>query len=293
MADNKPILIALGIALIALIGGSVYYFSGPSDQQVVEAKSIPIPEPEVVAVLPDPEPTPVLEPEQESAPQLLTDAEPPLLPDEQETIAEVPEEPVFVLPLLNSSDALIRDGLISLSRHEGINRWVSVDQLIRKFVGFTNGVANGEVTKEPVQVLGPIGSFKTLKLSNDRYLMDRGSYQRYSVFVGIFDSLDSQMVAELYVLIQPLLEEAYTELGNDDGSFNAVLFKAIGRLLETPVVEGDISLEQPVVMYHFSDPTLESLSPAQKQLVRMGPANTRRLQSKISDIARQLRKILE
>ena len=55
MADNKPILIALGIALIALIGGSVYYFSGPSDQQVVEAKPIAIPEPEAVAVLPEPE----------------------------------------------------------------------------------------------------------------------------------------------------------------------------------------------------------------------------------------------
>ncbi|MEC7371084.1 MAG: DUF3014 domain-containing protein [Pseudomonadota bacterium] len=289
MADNKPILIALGIALIALVGASVYYFSSPRVEPVVEATQISIPEPESVAVLPEPEP----EAEPEPAPLLVDQTDP--LPEAPLAVMEEPEpaEPDFVLPLLNGSDALIRDGLISLSRHEGINRWVSVSQLIRKFVGFTNAVANGEVVKEPLQVLGPIGSFKALKLNNDRYLMDRESFERYSMFVEIFVSLDSQRVAELYVLILPLLEQAYTELGNDDGSFNAVLFKAVGRLLETPVVEGDIGLVRPVVMYHYTDPTLEALSPAQKQLVRMGPANTRRLQSKMSDIAGQLRKILD
>ena len=287
MADNKPILIALGIALIALIGASVYYFSSPGVEPDVEATQISIPEPESGAVLPAPEPAP------EPAPLLVDDTKP--LPEAPLAVMEGPEpaESDFVLPLLNGSDALIRDGLISLSRHEGINRWVSVSQLIRKFVGFTNAVANGEVVKEPLQVLGPIGSFKALKLNNDRYLMDRGSFERYSMFVEIFVSLDSQRVAELYVLILPLLEQAYTELGNDDGSFNAVLFKAVGRLLETPVVEGDIGLVRPVVMYHYTDPTLEALSPAQKQLVRMGPVNTRRLQSKMSDIAGQLRKILD
>ncbi|MDE0758034.1 MAG: DUF3014 domain-containing protein [Pseudomonadales bacterium] len=287
MADNKPILIALGIALIVLIGALVYYFSSPQVEPVVEATQISIPEPESVAVLPEPEPEP------EPAPLLVAEPEP--LPEAPLAVIEEqePAEPDFVLPLLNGSDALIRDGLISLSRHEGINRWVSVSQLIRKFVGFTNAVANGEVVKEPLQVLGPIGSFKALKLNNDRYLMDRGSFERYSMFVEIFVSLDSQRVAELYVLILPLLEQAYTELGNDDGSFNAVLFKAVGRLLETPVVEGDIGLVRPVVMYHYTDPTLEALSPAQKQLVRMGPVNTRRLQSKMSDIAGQLRKILD
>ncbi|MEC8819432.1 MAG: hypothetical protein VYA08_00940, partial [Pseudomonadota bacterium] len=56
MADNKPILIALGIALIALVGASVYYFSSPRVEPVVEATQISIPEPESVAVLPEPEP---------------------------------------------------------------------------------------------------------------------------------------------------------------------------------------------------------------------------------------------
>ena len=35
-------------------------------------------------------------------------------------------------------------------------------------------------------------------------------------------------------------------------------------------------------MYEFADDSLESLQPAQKQLVRMGPANTKRIKSKLS-----------
>ena len=52
-----------------------------------------------------------------------------------------PSEPAFILPLLDASDALVRDALVSLSRHEGLHRWLAVDDLVRKFVGFTQGVS--------------------------------------------------------------------------------------------------------------------------------------------------------
>ena len=41
------------------------------------------------------------------------------------------------------------------------------------------------------------------------------------------------------------------------------------------------------------NPELERLSPAQKQLLRMGPKNVARLQKKLSDISRKLRVELE
>jgi len=77
------------------------------------------------------------------------------------------------------------------------------------------------------------------------------------------------------------------------GSMDETVYDAIGRLLEVPVVKGDIRLKRPVVMYEFADPSLEGLSAAQKQLLRMGPDHTERLQDKLSEFARALRMALE
>jgi hypothetical protein len=71
-----------------------------------------------------------------------------------------------------------------------------------------------------------------------------------------------------------------------------VIFTAIGRLLETPVIDRPIRLVRPVVMYRFEDPKLETLSAAQKQLIRMGPDNTRAIQTKLGEMARELRAAL-
>jgi hypothetical protein len=56
-------------------------------------------------------------------------------------------------------------------------------------------------------------------------------------------------------------------------------------LLETPVVEGDVRLEPRGALYEYADPRLEALLPAQKQLIRTGPRNTRLMQAKLREIA--------
>jgi hypothetical protein len=58
-----------------------------------------------------------------------------------------------------------------------------------------------------------------------------------------------------------------------------MLQAAIDQVLATPVVHGEIELKQPKVFYRFADSELESLSPLQKQIMRMGPSNTLRLQT--------------
>ncbi|HJP51042.1 MAG TPA: DUF3014 domain-containing protein, partial [Pseudomonadales bacterium] len=75
--------------------------------------------------------------------------------------------------------------------------------------------------------------------------------------------------------------------------FDDAIFKAIGRLLETPVITQPIRLVQPVVMFEFEDQRLESLSAAQKQMIRMGPKNTGVIQAKLSEVALELRSVLE
>ena len=276
MFSNKPLLLAIGAGVLVILIAGTLMFEGddqaPENTQIV---TLPIPEPlpvvEVVAITPEPELDP--EPEPEPEPE--------------------PIEPAFVLPLLNDSDGLIRDGLVSLSRHEGMNQWVAVNDLIRKFVGFTNGVSEGRVVRNPVEILAPSGKFLVFQLDDETYAIDPKSYDRYDLFVNIFESLDSEGTAALYRLVLPLLDQAYSELGLPNGSMNDTLFAAIGRLLEVPVIAGEVRLTRPVVMYEYEDEALERLSPAQKQVVRMGPINTQRLQRKLSEISRALRVALE
>jgi len=124
-------------------------------------------------------------------------------------------------------------------------------------------------------------------------MLDEASYDRYNQVTNILVSIDAHQAVEFYVLLKPLFQEAYTELGYPDAKFDDAIFKAIGRLLETPVITQPIRLVQPVVMFEFEDQRLESLSAAQKQMIRMGPKNTGVIQAKLSEVALELRSVLE
>ena len=95
----------------------------------------------------------------------------------------------------------------------------------------------------------------------------------------------SLRAARLYGTLRPRVEEAYADLGSADTRFDATLERAIVVLLETPVVEGNVRLVTRGALYAYADQRLESLLPAQKQLVRTGPRNTRLMQEKLRKIA--------
>ncbi len=278
MSENKPVVVALAVVGILIAGFVVYSITSDNSAPKVTSQQVDIPAP----------PPPVEAPEAVETPEPEV-SPPPAEPEEEPVV----ESPAFVLPLLNDSDQLVRDGVISLTRNEGINAWLSPNQLIRKFVAFVDGVANGQVPKDPVRALAPKGAFSARRFSDDLYVMDEASYARYNFFVDIVTSIDSRRAAEFYDLIRPMLQEAYDELGYPDRKFDDVVFRAIGRLLETPVLTGPVRLKRPVVMFEYEDPKLESLSAAQKQLLRMGPENTRALQAKLSEMALELRAVLE
>lgn len=277
MSQNRPVIIALVVVGLLIIGLIIYsaISSDPKPEVVTQKIAVPKPEPVPVPVEPEPEyvPPPVS-----------------ILPVEEE---EEEVAPAFILPLLDNSDQLIRDGVVSLSRHEGINAWLAPNELIRKFVAFVDSIASGQVAKDPVRILAPQGPFQVRQISETVFELDEASYDRYNFFTEVVGSLDSRRAAEFYQLVNPMLQEAYEELGYPDQKFNDVVFKGIGRLLETPVINGQIRLVRPVVMYEFEDKRLESLSAAQKQLIRMGPKNSRALQVKLSEIALELRSILD
>ena len=79
---------------------------------------------------------------------------------------------------------------------------------------------------------------------------------------------------------------AYDELGNQE-SIDRAVERAIEGLLQVPVVDGDVRLEQSGegIGYEYADPRLGALNAAQKQLLRMGPRNIRVIQQQLRGFA--------
>jgi len=279
MSENKPIIIALAVVGLLILGYLGYLFTGSDPEPDVVSEPIAIPQSRPAPVVE--EPAPVVE-----VPATIPEATEP-------QVVETEPEPTFILPRLDDSDQLIRDGVVSLTRHEGINAWLGPSELIRKIVVFVDNVANGSIVREPVAVLAPRGTFSARSISEKVYILENASYQRYDLTTSILVSIDTRRAVEFYVLLKPLFQEAYDELGYPDAKFDTAIFKAIGRLLETPVRTEPVRLTRPVVMFEFEDDRLESLSAAQKQLLRMGPRNTRLIQAKLSELALELRSVLE
>ena len=86
-------------------------------------------------------------------------------------------------------------------------------------------------------------------------------------------SVDPIGAARLYATLKPRIEEAHRELGSADVSFDTTLERAIVALLKTPILENPIPLKPKGIGYAYVDERLESLTAAQKQLLRMGPRN--------------------
>lgn len=115
--------------------------------------------------------------------------------------------------------------------------------------------------------------------------MDPRSYDRYNLHADAIAALDSVGTASLYLTLKPRISDAYRELGYPEGDFDRVLERAIGVLLQTPAFDEKAALYRKGMTYAYSDPKLQSLSPAQKQLLRLGPRNGQAVRGKLEEIA--------
>lgn len=192
------------------------------------------------------------------------------------------------LPPLSESDSFFRDLARELSDHPFLALLLDADDLVRKIVVSVANVAEGASPGKHLVHIRPEDRFSALETS-ETIVIDPASYRRYDAPAGLFASLDTGAVARLYQTLEPLFEEAHSELGlTERRGFRDTLSRAIEVLLAVPVVEGPIRLRAVNVNYAFADPALEKLSPAQKHLLRMGPENIRRIQAKLTEIERAL-----
>jgi hypothetical protein len=190
------------------------------------------------------------------------------------------------LPPLAESDPLVRTLVKALSSHPRIAAWLATDGLIRNF---TVVVANIAESRSPARHLA------ALRLSSPFRVVDRGgvlsidarNYARYEGLVAAVASVEPAAAARLYATLKPSIDEAYRELGNRDEPFDRALERALVSLLETPAPSPTprLGLGPKGIGYVLADRRLEALSPAQKQILRMGPHNARAIQSSLRQLA--------
>jgi len=192
-----------------------------------------------------------------------------------------------VVPALDESDPFVRELLKHLSSNPRIAAWLATDGLIRNFTVVVSNIADGMTPSNHVLTLRPAGNFRVSE-NGEEVFVDPRSYERYDSLAGAVASVNPSGTAEIYATLKPRIEEAHRELGAPEGSFDRTLERAIVALLRTPVPQDPVRLRPAGIGYAYADLQLESLSGAQKQLLRMGPRNMRIIQGTLRDIALEL-----
>ena len=189
-------------------------------------------------------------------------------------------------PPLDQSDVAIRALVEAMSSHPRIAAWLTTNGLIRNFTVVVENIAAGKTPSVHLRALTLASPFRVVERQGYP-TVDPGAYRRYDALAAAVASVDPTAAARLYGGIKPRIEEAYRELGHGDMPFDTTLERALVLLLSTPVTDAPPRLMRPPkgIGYAFADPQLESLTAAQKQLLRMGPDNARSIQSSLRAIA--------
>ena len=184
-------------------------------------------------------------------------------------------------------DARIAQALGALLGQPGVASFLQMDGFARRFVATVDNLPREQASARvwPVQPMP------------QRFSPEPGNAQRYAPFVAFVDKVDTGKAVAAYVQLYPIFQQAYEELGYPKKYFNDRLVAVIDHLLQAPEpsampalrlteVKGEYAAAQPWTRYEFVDPKLEALSAGQKMLVRVGPANEKRLKAKLADFRR-------
>lgn len=193
----------------------------------------------------------------------------------------------FVLPTLGASDAAVRTLVAGISSNPKLASWLATDDLVRRFVEAVVDISRGSSPLPALEVLVPDEPF-SVESSGGKLFESPRSERRYNLLGEVFAGVDAEKAAETYHQLLPLFREAYKELGVPDGDFEEVLTRAIRNLLAVDVPEGPVEVKEAVGRYLYADQRLESLTPAEKHLLRLGPVNARRVQGKLREISERL-----
>lgn len=271
----KPYLIAAGVLFLIL----VVAFFWPSS----ETPKVIVSEPIAIETTPQVIASPVDEPEPDDVasqpvPEVY-EARPSvqgLEIESGEDLKPLPE--IAEAEPLDESDGAVKSAFVTLATSPLFAQYLVDESLLQKFVINVNSIANKEMSPNHSLINAPQNPFRIYQQA-ERQWIDASSFKRYDSYVSALESVNPVDLVALMNTYRPTLEDKFAEISPPNTSFNRTLHKAIDELLATPEVALPIEVYSDSVMYKFKDDSLEALSGPQKQLLRTGPENTRRIKA--------------
>jgi hypothetical protein len=281
--NKKPAGVTFFIVIILFIlaGGGWFYFNNlkQEDGAVTETKELKLP------------PASKVMSTNESVSESTSIDE--TIPDTEAVNAVAPALPdlPFVLPDLPSSDGAFRETMTLVS--PGLAPWLSTDQLIGKYVFIANDFSQGIRLEKHMRFLKQAQPF-TVEETDNGLFMSKQSYQRYDKLAAAIDAMDVRSTLAVYKKFRPLMLQVFAGFSYPaDHTLEDIFEKTAAEILAAPVIEEPVALVRTSVLYKFADKKLEVLSPVSKQMIRMGPENTRIIQNKIRLLVQELANMKE
>ena len=292
-SDSKPSSSALVTIIIIMVIGLFlswkFFLSEPDNEKVVETTN----EPTIIEA-------PLVE-DINSREQVEENINNPII---EESIIESPstievKEPKAVIkveiPALNESDSWVKDKLTSIIWRKELLELLIDEDMVRRFVVFVDNFSQGNIAYSHSPFIKPTTSFAGKKvISEDEaqvlWKFDESTFKRFSLYVDLFRSVNSETLVEWYKELHPLIKQAYSELGYPDQDFDQVLQVAITKVLDLEFPKENKELVRPSVMYRYKSEEMEALDDADKLMLRIGKDNLLIIKSVLLEINEKLNK---
>jgi hypothetical protein len=265
----------IAVIIVIVIAGLVWLYVSSTQQEKIadvtltplikaEISAEPIPETETI----EPEIAAVVEPE-------------PFV----ETIPEI------ILPSLDESDVWVQEKLPNYTWRKELLKLVINKDMVRRFVVFTDNFAQGNLAYAHSPLVKPSTKFLANEINNGTttgWKWNESSTQRFTLYVDLLRSFDSETLVQWYFEMKPLIDQAYAELGYPEDNFTDVLHDAITKVLDMEIPKESLDLVRPSVMFRYKNEQVEALDDADKLLLRLGKENLLVIKSVLLEINERL-----
>jgi hypothetical protein len=197
-----------------------------------------------------------------------------------------PKSQPMDLPPLDDSDPLLRRLLSVLSTHPLLARLLATPAIVRNATLAVVQVGDGKTPAASFSVLRPTTRLTITGTASGP--IDPKSYRRWDAQTAALVSLPPGDVAQVYVNVKQLFDQAYRDLGNLNNDFDRAIVRAIQTLDDTPRPATEpVLLSRPGYFEH-DDPALKALLPVQRQFLLVGPENQRQILGWLKRLASSL-----
>lgn len=262
--------IIVGILLIVIL--AIVFWPSEDEPEPAVTPETKVTEPEIT----EPQEPEVFEPAQPA---------PTVELEEKDEVEPLPESVESAPEPLDTSDPAVKASLIESSSADEatVNRMLVNEGLIQRFVVSVTNLANDEMAPNHQLLTPPEQNFRVYSQAGKQWI-DAASYKRYTPYVDMLESFDNDALLNIYGIYKGDIQAKFSEIGNPDEDFNQVLLEAIDQLLDTPEVPVPVEVYSDSVAYKYADERLENLNEPQKQLLRTGPDNMRRIKAKLREL---------